>query len=1082
MAKILVVDDQAPNRELLVTLIGYTGHQALQASDGAEALAIVREQRPELVISDILMPTMDGYEFVRQLRADPLVAATEVIFYSAHYREREARNLAKSCGVTRVLVKPSEPEEILRVIEQSLQRVPEPIPPPDVAAFDREHLQVMTDKLSEKLDDLRATNRRLEALSALNLHLASEQDPYTLLDKVCRGARDLMGAKYAVLCVNGKNGGSPVFFTSGIDPSLLQTLERPHVDTGALGGVYSRRQSVRMDCLGGDPVAIGLPTNYPSLHSCLLAPVASISQCYGWICLADKLGALGFSEEDETMASTMMAQVGRIYENGSLYATVRQHAEQLQIEITQRQQAAEALQVSEERLHRAQILAKLSHVITGPQGVVESWPDTLPPLLGLKSEHMVDSARAWLALVHPDDRTLVRAKMLEADLTGARVDFTYRMRHSDGSVVHIRQVTEQLADSEAKSAPVRWFNTIQDVSYQKEAERRIQRLNRVYAVLSGINTLIVRVRTRDELFNGACQIAVEHGHFQMAWLGVADWDAMELIPVACAGAPPDFVAAMQNRFSLEERAPMATPISVRAVQGRRPVVINDMQEYAGSWYFRQSMDPSIRSLAYLPLMVSDKAVGVLVLSADETGFFDDEEKLLLTDLAGDIGFAMDHLDKEERLNYLAYYDVITGLPNRSLFLEHVSQHFRPHDSGKNALAIGLVDIERFRVINDTIGRQAGDALLRQVAERIRASSVGLETVARVGVNCFGVVVHDQRDEGAVALILEQLLRDCFAKPYLVDGAELRIAGKAGIALYPVDGNDAEMLLRNAEAALKRAKGSAESVLFYAPEMDTRVAKALDLESRLRTALELGQFVLYYQPKISLVNGLLTGAEALIRWNDPKTGLVPPANFIPLLEETGMIYEVGLWAMRQAIQDNMRWRAEGLTPVRIAVNVSPLQLRHRNFVAAVQQSISVDKNAAAGLELEITESLIMDNVQTNSESLRAIRALGVRIAIDDFGTGYSSLSHLSRLPVDTLKIDRSFVMEMVAGPQGLALVSTIVTLAHSFRLKVVAEGVETSEQERLLRLLGCDEMQGYLISKPVPADVFESRYLAQLASG
>jgi diguanylate cyclase (GGDEF)-like protein len=1081
MAKILVVDDQAANRQLLVTLIGYTGHESLEASDGAEALAIVRAHRPELVISDILMPTMDGYEFVRQLRADPEVAATEVIFYSAHYREREARNLAKSCGVSRVLIKPCEPEEILRVIEQSLQKVPETIAAPDVEAFDRVHLQVMTDKLSEKLEDLRATNRRLEALSVLNLHLASEHDPYTLLDKVCRGARDLMGSKYAVLCVNGKNGVGVVFFTSGIDASLRQTLERPQIDRGMLGEVFAQRRSMRVDCPEGDPAVIGLPSDYPPLHTCLMAPVASIAHCYGWICLADKLGAGGYSEEDEKMVASLVAQVGRIYENGSLYATVRQHAEQLQIEITQRKQAAEALQTSENRLYRAQVLAKLSHVITGPQGVVESWPATLPPLLGLQPESMVRSAREWITLVHPDDRALVRTKMLEADATGMRVDFTYRMLHSGGAVVHIRQVTELLVDPEGKPGPRRWFNTIQDVSHQKEAERRIQRLNRVYAVLSGINTLIVRVRTRVELFNGACQIAVEHGRFQMAWIGVADWDAMQLIPVACAGAPPDFLATMQNRFSLQQRVPMATPISVRAVQGKQPLVINDMQEYAGSSYFRQIMDPRIRSLAYLPLMVSDKAVGVLVLSADETGFFDDEEKLLLTDLAGDIGFALDHLDKEEQLNYLAYYDAITGLPNRTLFLEHVSQHFRPHDGGKSMPAIGLVDIERFRVINDTIGRQAGDALLRQVAERIRTSILGLETVARVGVNCFGVVVQEQRDEGAVALILEQLLRDCFAKPYLVAGTELRIAGKAGIALYPLDGNDAETLLRHAEAALKRAKGSVESVLFYAPEMDTRVARALDLESRLRTALELEQFVLYYQPKISLVNGTLTGAEALIRWNDPLTGLVPPAHFIPLLEETGLIYDVGLWALRRAIQDNMRWREQGLKPVRIAVNVSPLQVRHRGFVASVKQALSLHPDAAAGLELEITESLIMDDVQANSESLRAIRALGVRIAIDDFGTGYSSLSQLSRLPVDTLKIDRSFVMDMVVGPQGLALVSTIVTLAHSFRLKVVAEGVETSEQERLLRLLGCDEMQGYLISKPVPAEIFESRYLAQLGS-
>jgi EAL domain-containing protein (putative c-di-GMP-specific phosphodiesterase class I) len=261
-----------------------------------------------------------------------------------------------------------------------------------------------------------------------------------------------------------------------------------------------------------------------------------------------------------------------------------------------------------------------------------------------------------------------------------------------------------------------------------------------------------------------------------------------------------------------------------------------------------------------------------------------------------------------------------------------------------------------------------------------------------------------------------------------------------------------------------------------------VARKLTLENQLRQALDKGEFVLHYQPKVSLASGTLTGAEALIRWNDPRTGLVPPGRFIPILEETGLIYEVGRWALRQAIQDYLRWRAAGLAAVRIAVNVSPLQLRHRGFITEVHQAIGIDAHAAAGLELEITESLIMEDVKHSIASLQAIRAMGVSIAIDDFGTGFSSLSYLSKLPVDTLKIDRSFVIDMTAGPDGLALVSTIITLAHSLKLKVVAEGVETEEQSRLLRSLNCDEMQGYLFSKPVPGEIFESRYLAPPPAG
>lgn len=238
-------------------------------------------------------------------------------------------------------------------------------------------------------------------------------------------------------------------------------------------------------------------------------------------------------------------------------------------------------------------------------------------------------------------------------------------------------------------------------------------------------------------------------------------------------------------------------------------------------------------------------------------------------------------------------------------------------------------------------------------------------------------------------------------------------------------------------------------------------------------------MLHYQPKVNLASGRITGAEALIRWNDPRTGLVAPGRFIPILEETGLIYEVGRWALHKAIEDYVRWRAAGLTTVRlaVAVNVSPLQLRHRGFIAEIENAISVDVAASAGLELEITESVIMADVNHSITVLKAIRGLGVNVAIDDFGTGFSSLSYLAKLPVDTLKIDRSFVRDMTVGSKGLALVSTIIDLAHALELEVVAEGVETEEQSRLLRLLKCDVMQGFLFSKPVPSDVFETRFLS-----
>jgi diguanylate cyclase (GGDEF)-like protein len=614
-----------------------------------------------------------------------------------------------------------------------------------------------------------------------------------------------------------------------------------------------------------------------------------------------------------------------------------------------------------------------------------------------------------------------------------------------------------------------------NITERKAAERTVIRLNRVYAVLSGINNLIVRVRDRDELFREACRVAVNAGGFRMALIAIVDQSTRQLVPVASEGKDEALLSAIKSILSSAEDAPKT--MGARAIREQRAVVSNDSQNDPQVVFNTKYADSGVFSMAVLPLMVANEAVGVLALYASELGFFQEEELKLLTELAGDIGFAMDHIDKQDRLNYLAYYDVLTGLANRTLFLERVAQSMRSVLSGAHQLAVFLVDLERFRNINDSLGRSVGDELLRQVSQWLTHHAAGdVNLLARVGPDHFAVVMPIVRPDGNLTQLIENWI-DAFAKhPFRLSDAVFRISLKAGIALFPDDGTDADTLFRNAEAALKKAKTSGERYLFYTKTMTEAGPGHLTLENQLRQALDNEEFELYYQPKVDLVTGRITGVEALIRWNDPRTGLVLPGRFIPILEEIGLIHEVGNWALRQAIKDYLRWRAEGLPAVRIAVNVSPLQLRDRGFIDEVRHAISIDTQAAAGLELEVTESLIMENVQHSIASLRALRDMGISIAIDDFGTGFSSLSYLSKFAVDTLKIDRSFVIEMTDSTQGLALVSTIINLAHALKLKVVAEGVETETQARLLRGLDCDEMQGYLFSRPVPGELFKTRFL------
>jgi diguanylate cyclase len=445
---------------------------------------------------------------------------------------------------------------------------------------------------------------------------------------------------------------------------------------------------------------------------------------------------------------------------------------------------------------------------------------------------------------------------------------------------------------------------------------------------------------------------------------------------------------------------------------------------------------------------------------------------LLLELAGDVAFARNHLAQEQQLNYLAYYDSLTDLANSVLFQDRLEQYVSAAAVARDRLALMLIDLSRFKTINDTQGRHAGDALLKQVAARLRTCVQDAAQLARVSADHFAVLIPGVKGENDAIRTFEECYEQCFGEPFLLDGENVHVSAVAGIALYPNDGLTAELLNGNAEAALRRAKGGRDRVLFYNQRMTDAVAEKVALENKLRLALERNEFVLHYQPKINLETERIEGVEALIRWNSPDLGLVPPAEFIPLLEDTGLIVEVGHWTLRRAAIDFGAWSAQGLAAPRIAVNVSSVQLRKQDFAALVEQVLSRDAYTP-GIDIEITESLLMEDIQASVEKLHALRRLGVIVAIDDFGTGYSSLAYLAKLPVQFLKIDRTFISRMLSDPDVMTLVSTMITLAHALRLKVIAEGVETEDEAKALRHLRCDQIQGYLISPPVPFDAMSA---------
>ncbi len=605
-----------------------------------------------------------------------------------------------------------------------------------------------------------------------------------------------------------------------------------------------------------------------------------------------------------------------------------------------------------------------------------------------------------------------------------------------------------------------------------------ERLGQMYAVLSGINSAIVRIRDRGELLQEACRVAAGHGPFSMAWTGIVDPASGDGRVVGWYGGRPGYVELIEFTRHLDRRSSMH-PAS-RALREQRQVICDDVLKEPGmAWLHGELTARGHRSLAVLPLIVDGATVGVFSLFADQVAFFAAPEiKKLLDELTGDLSFGLQAIAREERLNYLAYYDALTGLPNSMLFADRLTQSLHAAANGQGVAAI-LLNVERFAHLNDVMGRHAGDAILRMMAERM-LEHMGPELreqwcLARIGGDVFGIAISGLQHAADAAALLERHVLQALQQPFSLpqpDGLhEVQVAVRAGIALYPADGMDAETLFKHAELALKKCKAASERYLYYAPQMNAALAVRMALEQEMHVALADNQFAMVYQPRVDLMSGRITSAEALIRWQHPTRGLVNPADFIALAEETGQIVAIGDWVINAVCAQQAAWLAQGIEVVPVAVNLSAVQFKKGALHQSIADAVARHGIAQHWIEFELTESVVMDDPETAIGHLQRLKAMGTQLALDDFGTGYSSLAYLKRFPFDFVKIDRTFVTDVTDNTDDAAIAIAIIAMSHSLGLRVVAEGVETEQQLAFLRNHRCDEMQGYYFSRPVGANVF-----------
>lgn len=609
---------------------------------------------------------------------------------------------------------------------------------------------------------------------------------------------------------------------------------------------------------------------------------------------------------------------------------------------------------------------------------------------------------------------------------------------------------------------------VRERARRRAAEREVARLTRRMRMQSGINSAVIRIRDQEELLREACRLAYEVGGYDRALIYLAAADGRSAALSYSLGAGPGEMPAV---IAIGDGTEPDTTLTGRALRTGEISLSADLTRTEPPVAIREDLlRAGLRSVVSLPLANGGVRVGALTLGSREAHVVSDEELRLLQDVAANMAFALRYLKQQDTAQYLTSFDPLTGLANRALFCQRLDQRLAERASLESAPTVVAFDLMHLSKVNDSFGRHVGDLLLQVVAKRLKYHLADDERIGYLGGGTFVLVLpQEEASAEGVTTLLENTV---FRAPFRIEGRVLRTSFRSGIAHSPADGKDANTLAQRAEAALNQAKEAGEQYVHYQIEMHSEIAERLALEHRLRAALDERQLVLHYQPQVSVASGEVAAVEALLRWQDPERGLVLPGRFLPVLESSGMIVAVGEWVLRQATEDCLRWRGMGLRPLRVAINVSAQQIRRRAFVEQVLAAAEPCLAGGWGIDLEITETGLLHDVEVASRKLRELRAAGLRVALDDFGTGYSSLGLLSKLPVDLVKIDRSFITGLPGDRASVTLVSSVIGLASAFGLKTVAEGVETAAQLRMLSDMGCDQSQGYLHSRPVPAALLE----------
>jgi len=687
------------------------------------------------------------------------------------------------------------------------------------------------------------------------------------------------------------------------------------------------------------------------------------------------------------------------------------------------------------------------------------WNENFSKVFGYPRESADRSIKSWYECIHPDDQGRIIAgihRLIDSGAESWREE--YRFRREDGSFARLLDRGQVIRDGSGRA--VRIIAAMTDITPQKEAEERIhsqalqQRLIAEFGQQAFASTDLEDVLSRAvelasvTLMADYCNVLeLDPDGVQLVNKAAAGWsgelDGSRMVPVR-PGGPIEFV--------LSRREPLVVP-----ELGKDPRFLHSPLVKLG-----------VRSGILVPIFGTTATFGILGVFAKEGRHFSEEHVSFLQSVANILAVAIERKSAEDRLAYLAQFDALTGLPNRHLFHDRLLKTMANARRTGRPTAVLFVDLDRFKLVNDTQGHSAGDKLLKEAAFRLTQCVRSGDTVGRFGGDEFGAIVTDLSRPGDAGTVAQKVL-DALAQPFRLDGHETYVSASIGITLFPTDGDNPEALVMNADTAMYRAKDQGRNIYqYFTREMNERATTRVQTEAALRRAIERGEFLLHYQPKVDLSSRLICGFEALLRWQHREKGLVLPKEFISVLEDAGLIVQVGEWVLREVCAQIRKWQQAALAVKPVTVNLSARQFQQRDFEAIVRRVLRETNVDPGMVQFELTETLLMSDPEGAARTLRGLKDTGLSISVDDFGTGYSSLAYLKRFPIDALKIDGSFVRDITSDPEDAAIALAIIGLAHSLKLKVVAEGVETREQLELLASNGCDEMQGFYFSEPKTA--------------